>query len=137
MAINNYSTELLIVNINGRNITDWGETDPPYSDAELDPKTVLRRGQGGNAVRLDRINPGRTVTLNLQPGSPDSAFMSGLMNTRANITMGVKQVGTLESVIASEGVIVTRGERGRGGQTITDDSYTMEFNLYSATSGGE
>ena len=136
MAINNYSTELHIVNVNGRDITDWGETDSPYTESELDPRSVLRRGLGGNAVRLDRKNPGRSVTLNLQPGSPDSAYMTGLLNTRANITLGRKQVGTLESVLASEGVIVSRGETGRGGQTITDDSFTIEFNLFSESTGG-
>ena len=136
MAINNYSTELFVFNINGRDITDWGETDPPYSDTEIDPKSVLRRGQGGNAVRLDRLNPGRSVTINLQPGSPDSSFVTGLMNTRSNITVGIKQVGTLESALGSEGVITSKGERGRGGQTITDDTFTMEFNLWSETSGG-
>ena len=136
MAINNYSTELHIVNINGRDINDWGETDPPYTEDEIDPRSVLRRGQGGNAVRLDRINPGRSVTLNLQPGSPDSAYMMGLLNTRANITLGRKQVGTLEGAIASEGVITSKGQTGRGGQTITDDTYTIEFNLFSETTGG-
>ena len=39
---------------------------PTYTDDEIDPKSVLRRGQGGNAVRLDRINPGRSVTINIR-----------------------------------------------------------------------
>ena len=137
MSVNNFSTDLFIVNINGRNITDWGETDPPYSDDEIDPQSVLRRGMGGNAVRLDRINPGRTVTINLNPGSPDSAFVNGLLISKANITRGVTQVGTLEGAIASEGVITSKGTVGRGGVTVTDDSYIMEFNLWAATAGGE
>jgi len=136
MALNNYSTEMFVLNLNGRTITDWGETDPPYTDDEIDPKSVLRRGQGGNAVRLDRINPGRSVTINLQPGSPDSAYVAGLMNTRSNITIGIKQVGTLESAVGSEGVITSKGQKGRGGQTITDDTWTMEFNVWSETAGG-
>ncbi len=136
MAIQNYSTDQFTFNINGRLVSDWGETDPPYTDSEIDPKSVLRRGQGGNAVRLDRINPGRSVTINLQPGSPDSAYVAGLMNSRANISVGVRQVGTLESAVGSEGCIVSKGEKGRGGQTITDDTYTMEFNIWTESAGG-
>ena len=136
MAINNFSTDLFVVNVNGRTIDSWGESDPPYTDSEIDPHSVLRRGLGGSAVRLDRINPGRSVTLNLQPGSPDSEFMSTLMGSKANITLGVRQVGTLEAWLGTEGIIVSRGEHGRGGQTITDDSWTCEFNIFEGTSGG-
>ena len=75
MSLNNYSVELLTISVNGRIITDFGDTDPPYTDDPIDPNSVLRRGMGGNAVRLDRNTPGRTVTLNLNPGIADSAFM--------------------------------------------------------------
>ena len=58
MSIENFSTEKIVVVINGRTIQDWGDTDPAITEAPIDPQTVIRRGQGGNAVRLDRINPG-------------------------------------------------------------------------------
>ena len=136
MALNNYSTELFTISINGRIITDFGETDPPYTDDPIDPKSVLRRGQGGKGVRLDRINPGRTVTLNLNPGSPDSAFMQGLLTSNANIVFNKTQIGTLETAIGIDGVIVNDGQVGRGGQTITDDQYIMEFNGWTQSKGG-
>jgi hypothetical protein len=133
MALNNFSTESSVVVINGRQITDWGDTDPPFSDEPIDPKSVLRRGLGGNAVRLDRINPGRRFTLNLNPGSPDSSYMQGLFNSNANITMSYTQIGTLEVGVGGEGVIVNDGSRGRGGQTITDNQSIIEFNSWSAS----
>lgn len=131
MSLSNFSTENGVVTVNGRLLTDWGDTDPPLSEDPIDPKSVLRRGLGGNAVRLDRINPGKQVTLNLNPGSPDSIFMKALYNSNANITYARSQIGALETAVGSEGVIVNIGPRGRLGQTITDDQYIIEFNLFS------
>lgn len=135
MALNNFSTDLFVVVVNGRTISDWGDTATPFTDDPIDPKVTLRRGQGGNAVRLNRINPGRNVKLFLNPGSPDSAYMQGLMNSNANITISKTQIGTLETAIGTEGVIVNDASNGRGGSTITDDQYIMEFNGWTAMKG--
>ncbi len=136
MGLPGYGTASFTCNINGRDITDWGETDPPFDSASIDPNAVLRRGLGGSAVRLDRKNPGRTVTINLQPGSPDSAFLQGLMNSRANIELGYIQLGSLEAAIGTEGLIANDGPISRAGMTITDDQYIIEFNIWTGTKGG-
>lgn len=137
MALNNFSTEKHAVNINGRTIEDWGQSDPPYTDDPIDQPSQLIRGQGGGAVRFDRLNPGRRVTLNLMPGSPDSAYLSGLYNSKANITLGRVQIGTLEAATGTEGVIVNKNQTGRGGASLSDDQYVVEFNGWTETSGGE
>lgn len=136
MSVSYYSTDLFAFTVNGRPIGDWGETATPYTDEPIDPRSTLRRGQSKRAVRLDKLAPGRRVTLNLTPGSPDSAYMSGLMNSNASITSGYTQIGTLEGAIGTEGVIVNDGPNGRGGDTITDDQYIIEFNNWNATKGG-
>lgn len=135
MALNNFSTVNSVVTVNGRMIQDWGETATPYTDEPIDPVSTLRRGQGGNAVRLDRINPGRRVTLNLNPGSADSAYMQGLFNSRANIELTFTQIGTLDATVGAEGVIVNDGARGRAGNTISDDQFIIEFNSWTGTRG--
>lgn len=135
MSLSNFSNDLTVVTINGRQIQDWGETATPYTDAPIDPRSQLRRGQGGNSVRLDRQNPGREVNVYLNPGSSDSAYVQGLLNSNANITLTFTQIGTLETALGSEGVIVNDGQRGRAGQTITDDQFTMQFNIWEATRG--
>ncbi|MBP5126867.1 hypothetical protein [Pseudomonas protegens] len=135
MSLNNFSNDLTVVTINGRQIQDWGDTATPYTDAPIDPRSQLRRGQGGNAVRLDRQNPGREVNVYLNPGSSDSAYVQGLLNSNANITLTFTQIGTLETALGSEGVIVNDGQRGRAGSTITDDQFTMQFNIWEATRG--
>lgn len=137
MSLNNFSTANSVVTANGREITDWGENATPYTDEPIDARSALRRGQGGNAVRLDRINPGRRVTLYLNPGSPDSAYMQGLFNSNANIELTWTQIGTLDAAVGAEGVIVNDGSRGRAGTTISDDQFIIEFNSWSATRGGQ
>ena len=135
MALNNFSTANSVVTVNGREITDWGENATPYTDEPIDARSALRRGQGGNAVRLDRINPGRRVTLYLNPGSPDSAYMQGLFNSNANIELTWTQIGTLDAAVGAEGVIVNDGARGRAGMTISDDQFMIEFNSWSGARG--
>ena len=92
---------------------------------------------GGNAVRLDRINPGRRVTLSLNPGGADSAYMQGLLNSNANITYTRTVIGTLENAVGSEGAIVNDGAINRaGGNSISDDVFIMEFNAFTTQRGG-
>lgn len=131
MALNNFSTDLFTVTVNGRTISDWGETDPPYTDEPIDPKSTMRRGQGGNAVALDRINPGRRVTLQLNPGGDDASYIQGLFNSNATITLSKTQISTLENAIGTEGRIVNDVPNGRGGQTITDTGFIIEFNNWT------
>lgn len=135
MSLANFSTDLTVVTLNGRQLTDWGENATPYTDEPIDPASALRRGLGGNAVRLDRKNPGRRVTLYLNPGSPDSAYVQGLFNSGANCTLSFTQIGTLENAIGTEGVIVNDAARGRGGMTITDDQFVIEFNGWTGLRG--
>lgn len=137
MAINNMAIDLFVCTINGRQISDWGESATPFTSDPIDPKAVLRRGMGGRAVVLSRSNNGRRVQLSLNPASPDSAYMQGLLESQAIITMSTTQIGTLESSIATEGIIVNDGQLGRGGMTITDDVYIIEFNTFTQTKGGE
>ncbi|MGL5729425.1 MAG: hypothetical protein ACRCYD_16430 [Plesiomonas sp.] len=137
MALGNFSNDLTVVTVNGRQLQDWGETATPYTDAPIDPKRALRRGQGGRAIRLDRINPGRRVEVFLNPGSPDSAYMQGLFNSGANIELSYTQIGTLENAVGAEGIIVNDAQMGRAGTTITDDQYVMEFNVWTGLKGGK
>ena len=131
--LNNFNTDSAAVFVNGRQIKDWGETDPPFKHSEIDPKRVLRRGIGGNAIATARKNPGRRVTLSLNPGGDDASFLSGLYNSDATINLEYAQIGTAETAIGAEGLITSDGESGRGGVSITDAVYTIEFNLWSST----
>lgn len=135
MALQNFGPANSVFTLNGRLISDWGEAASPFSDSPIDAKSTLRRGQGGRAVRLDRKNPGRAVSIYLNPGSPDSAYVQGLFNANANITASWTQIGTLEAAIGTEGVIVNDAASNRAGTTISDDQYDFEFNVWNGTKG--
>ena len=136
MSLASYGPDNSVFTINGRIISDFGEQASPYTDEPIDPKTVLRRAQGGRAIRLNRINPGRRVNVYLNPGSPDSAYIQGLFNSGANITASWTQIGTLEAAIGTDGVITNDAAVNRAGTTISDDQYTFEFNIWNASKGG-
>lgn len=137
MALHNITTANTVVTVNGREIQDWGEAESPITEEPIDQSSTVRRGMGGNAVRLDRINPGRRVTLSLNPGGADAAYMQALLNSKANITYTRTVIGTLETTVGSEGAIVNDGQIGRGGgASITDDVFIMEFNAFSTSRGG-
>jgi hypothetical protein len=137
MSLHNFGPDSSVLTINGRLITDFGETASPFTDSPIDAKTILRRGQGGKAVRLNRINPGRSASVYLNPGSPNSAYLQGLFNSSANITVSWTQIGTLEAAIGTEGVIVNDAAMNRAGSTISDDQFDFEFNVWNASKGGE
>ncbi|RIY41949.1 hypothetical protein [Neopusillimonas maritima] len=137
MALVNITTENTVITVNGRQIQDWGEAENPVTEEPIDQKTTIRRGMGGNAARLDRINPGRRVTLNLNPGGADAAYMQGLFNSNANITYSRTVIGTLENAVGAEGAIVNDATIGRaGGTSISDDVFIMEFNSFTTLRGG-
>lgn len=136
MALQNFGPDNSVFTLNGRVMTDWGEAASPFVDSPIDAKSVLRRGQGGKAVRLNRKNPGRAVSVYLNPGSPDSAYAKGLMTSQADITCTWTQIGTLEAAIGTEGVCVNDAANNRAGTTISDDQYNYEFNVWTSTSGG-
>ncbi|QDP56520.1 MAG: putative structural protein [Prokaryotic dsDNA virus sp.] len=136
MALQNYGTDSFVLSINSRVITDFGETASPFQDAPINPASQLRQGLGGGAVRLDRIKPGRTVQLYLNPGSADSAYLQSLFTARTEVTLSYQQVGTLESAVGTEGVVTNDAANNRAGSTISDDQYTLEFNGWNAMKGG-
>lgn len=138
MAISDYSSDGYVWVVNGRRITHWGETDPPVTDRQLSSRATLRQGQGRRALKLGHPNPGREVVMNLSPGSPDSAFMQALSNSNATIEVQGTQIGTLEVKSGVEGVIIDNGQSGRGGATtVSDDTYTIHFNIWTDLRGGD
>ena len=131
MAMNvSLTTANTVVTVNGRQITDWASDSPAIQEEPIDPKRI--------AVMLDRANPGHRVTLAVNPGGADSAYLHGLYTTGAVITYTRTQVGSLENVVATEGVIIQENAVGR---VVTDnmggDTYTIEFNVWESLRGGE
>lgn len=136
--MNNFSPSNTDFRINGRELTNWGTASPPLVIEYIDASGNLIRGEGGGAVALYRDNPGVRITVNLLAGSPDSAYLKGLKTSRANLTASHTVIGTLEAMVASEGIFVNEGQWGRAGtSTVSDDVYIMEFNTEDSSKGGD
>lgn len=138
MAQSIYAPDLTVVTVNGRQITQWGQTADPITHTQISQPSTLIQGQGGDSARVNMFNPGRNVSLFVLPGSSDSAYLQGLKNSRANITMGVQFIGTTEIVAATEGMITGDGTSNRGGgATVGDDQYDFAFNVWTENKGGD
>ncbi len=136
--MNNFSPSNTDFRINGRAITQWGTASPPLTIDLIDQSGNLIRGEGGDAVALYRDNPGYRVTVNVLPGTTDSAYLSGLYNSRADLTFSHTVISTFELAAGAEGIFTTIGSMGRAGtSTVTDDQYVMEFNSVDISRGGD
>lgn len=138
MAISTaFTIENTVVTVNDRPISDWGNSDPAYSEEPIEPKRNFPRGLGGNATVLERTNPGRRVTLNLRPGSDDSAFLHNLYLKGTTITLSRNQISALDGCIGTEGIITQeQGLTRVGFSQISDDTFVFEFNLWASQRGG-
>lgn len=133
----NFSPSNTDFRINGGEITDWGQTAQPLLIEPIDAMGTLIRGQAKGSVRLDNDNHGWRVTVFVLPGSPNSAFLSGLRISKANLTFSHTVISTLEAAIGSEGMFVNIGQIGRAGNSaVTDDQFIMEFTAADLNTGG-
>lgn len=134
MAIFNFSAENFILVVNGRRLQNFG-ADDACTHEPIDQISDLVRGLGGDALRMDRVSPGRRYTIHLQAGSKDSGYMQGLMNSKAAIEISTTQLSTLETTLAWEGMIVNDAATNRGTQSPSSDTFIIEFNKFQQTRG--
>lgn len=134
----NFSPSNTDFRINGGEITDWGQASPPLTIEPIDAMGTLIRGQSRGSVRLDNDNHGWRVTVNVLPGSPNSAMLSGLRKSKANLTFSHTVISTLEAAVGSEGMFTNIGQLGRAGNSaVSDDQYIMEFTAADLFQGGD
>lgn len=137
MAVSNFSPSNTDFRINGIAITSWGTGQPPLTIEPIDQSGNLIRGEGGGAVALYRDNFGWRVTVNLLPGSANSAALKALKKARTSLTFSHTVIGTLEVGAGVDGIFVSEGALGRGSSSqVSDDVYTMEFNNADMMRGG-
>lgn len=135
MALHDFSVENCAFEIFEREITDWGQTDPPLDIAPINEKGQLIPGLGADAVAFNNHQRWR-VTVNLMPGSEDSRHVSrNVQNGAVGIEGDYANLGTGETGTFREGMFNNRGNIGRGGPGITDDQYIFDFNKGQMVSG--
>ena len=115
--------------INGIEIDDWGETDPPLTIEDIAARATLKRGTGKRSVRIDSATRPKRLTINLLPGGSQVRQIMALEKTGVDFYAKWTQQDTGEVIDCFAGVLTTRGQVGRGGRTtVTDEQFIFEFN---------
>jgi hypothetical protein len=129
MAMIDYGAAGANLSINGITISSFGDVDPPIVIEDIEPRSALKRGTGGLAVRLDNVTRAKRLTVNLLPGSDEARQIIALDKTRVDFFGTFSQSGAGESLVFYSGILVNRGQIGRGGKTnASDDQFIFEFN---------
>ncbi|MEI7261332.1 hypothetical protein [Pectobacterium carotovorum] len=128
MAMKRYGADGANLTLFGIPIDDFGDTDPPITIEDLEPRTTLKRGIGKTSVRLDSQTRPKRVTVNLIPGSDQVRQILAVEKTGVDATFTFFQTGTAETVMGFDGVLVNRGSMTRGGKTsVSDEVFILEF----------
>lgn len=129
MAMHDYGAAGSNLSINGITIGSLGDVDPPIVIEDIEPRSTLKRGTGGQSVRLDNVTRAKRLTIHLLPGSDEARQLIALDKSRVDFFGMFNQSGTGESIVFFDGIMVNRGQLGRGGKTnVSDEQFIFEFN---------
>lgn len=109
-------------------LSDWGESDPPFTVDDAEDRQVMRDGVGGNAITMERVNKPKTATVALNPSSEQAARIRAIDRQPGHWTLVYATLGTAETTSCFDGVITRFGPRGRAGRaSITDEVFNFRF----------
>ena len=128
MALLRYGAENANLVIFGIPVTEFGDTDPPITIEDIEDRAQLKRGIGGTSLRLDNTTRPKRLTVNLMPGSNEVRQIIAAEKSGVDATFTFRQIGTDEFLAGFDGVMLTRGNMGRGGKTsVSDEQFIFEF----------
>ncbi|ANI83290.1 MULTISPECIES: hypothetical protein [Kosakonia] len=128
MTMKRYGADGANLTVFGIPIDDFGDTDPPITIEDLEPRATLKRGIGKTSVRLDSQTRPKRLTINLIPGCDQVRQILAVAKTGVDASFTFFQTGTAETVMGFDGVLVNRGSMGRGGKTsVSDEQFIFEF----------
>ncbi|WP_213881202.1 hypothetical protein [Pseudomonas sp. dw_358] len=129
MAMIDYGAAGSNLSINGITISSYGDVDPPIVIEDIEPRSALKRGTGGKSIRMDNVTRAKRLTIHLLPGSDEARQIIALDKSRVDFFGMFNQSGTAENVVFYAGILVNRGQLGRGGRTnVSDEQFIFEFN---------
>lgn len=129
MTMHRYGPGGANLTVFGITISAFGDTDPPITIEDLEPRSTLKRGVGGRSVRLDSLTRPKRLTINLLPGSDEVRQILAVEKTGVDATFSFFQTGTNETVFGFDGIMTQRGSMGRAGKTsVSDEQFIFEFN---------
>ncbi|WCP84222.1 hypothetical protein PQE20_27475 (plasmid) [Vibrio harveyi] len=134
--ITRYGPATTALALNARKMSDWSAEDEPIQIETLEDLRDIEIQHGGGALIVERVSEGALLTISLQPGTPDSAWASGLYKSGELVEGQLVTFGTGEKIILSGGVFTKFGNVGRGFKP-SYDTYQIKFTKFIAIMGGE
>ncbi|WP_252318102.1 hypothetical protein [Candidatus Symbiopectobacterium endolongispinus] len=86
MTMKRYGADGANLTVFGIPIDDFGDTDPPITIEDLEPRTTLKRGIGKTSVRLDSQTRPKRLTINLIPSSDQVRHILAVEKTGVDAT---------------------------------------------------
>lgn len=130
MSISSFSPGDGLLILNGIEITEFGQTTSPITIEDVNPRTQMTYGLGGGALSMKPVTRRKRLTVNLLPGSAQSRSLVAMEKADVTIQGSWAQLGQIEAEVLVDGKIVSRGPRGRAGEStgsVTDDQFVIEF----------
>lgn len=128
MTMHRYGADGANLTIFGIPLDEFGDTDPPITIEDLEPRAALKRGIGGTSVRLDNKTRAKRLTVNLLPGSVQVRQLIAAEKSGIDATFTFSQSGTDEYWAGFDGVMINRGPATRAGKaSVSDEQFTFEF----------
>jgi hypothetical protein len=128
MALKRYGADGVNLTVFGIPLEEFGDTDPPIVIADIEPRATLKRGVGRTSLRLDNTRRPKRLTVNLMPGSTEVRQLLAAEKSGVDASFSFSQSGTDEKIVGFDGILVNRGDVGRGGKTsVTDEQFIFEF----------
>lgn len=128
MTMHRYGADGANLTIWGIPIDDFGDTDPPITIEDLEPRATLKRGIGKTSLRIDSQTRPKRLTVNLMTGCDQVRQLIAAEKSGVDATFTFSQTGTNEAVAGFDGVMINRGPMTRGGKTSTsDEQFIFEF----------
>jgi hypothetical protein len=128
MTMHRYGADGANLTIFGIPLDEFGDTDPPITIEDLEPRAALKRGIGGTSVRLDNKTRAKRLTVNLLPGSVQVRQLIAAEKSGIDATFTFSQSGTDEYWAGFDGVMVNRSPATRAGKSsVSDEQFVFEF----------
>ncbi len=128
MTMHRYGADGSNLTVFGIPIDDFGDTDPPITIEDLEPRAALKRGIGGTSVRLDNKTRAKRLTINLIPSSVQARQLLAVEKSGIDATFTFSQTGTDERFAGFDGIMTNRGSATRAGKSgVSDEQFIFEF----------
>lgn len=109
MTMHRYGADGSNLTVFGIPIDDFGDTDPPITIEDLEPRA-------------------KRLTINLIPGSVQARQLLAVEKSGIDATFTFSQTGTDERFAGFDGIMTNRGSATRAGKNgVSDEQFIFEF----------